>query len=37
MDGKLLPKVGKPEEWKRGETAEVAWAIAANHGGKSAV
>ena len=33
LDGKLLPKVGKPEEWKRGGTAEVAWMIAANHGG----
>ena len=32
MDGKHLPKVGT-EEWKRGETVEVAWAIAANHGG----
>ena len=33
LDGKMLPKVGKPEEWKRGGTADVAWAIAANHGG----
>jgi len=33
MDGLKLPKVGKPEVWKRGETAEIAWAIAANHGG----
>lgn len=33
LDGKHLPKVGKPEEWKRGGTAEVAWMIAANHGG----
>ena len=33
LDGKLLPPVGRPQEWKRGETADVAWAIAANHGG----
>jgi len=33
MDGLQLPKHGKPEVWKRGETAEIAWAIAANHGG----
>ena len=33
LDGKFLPPHGKPEEWKRGETADVAWAIAANHGG----
>ena len=34
MDGLELPKVGKPEVWTRGKTAEIAWAIAANHGGK---
>ena len=33
FDGKLLPPVGSPEVWTRGGTAEVAWAIAANHGG----
>jgi hypothetical protein len=33
LDGKLLPPVGEPAEWTRGGTAEVAWAIAANHGG----
>jgi hypothetical protein len=32
MDGLKLPKVGNPEVWKRGETAEIAWAISANHG-----
>ena len=33
MDGLLLPPVGAPEVWTRGATAEIAFAIAANHGG----
>ena len=33
MDGLQLPKVGKPEVWKRGDTVEIAWAVTANHGG----
>jgi hypothetical protein len=33
MDGLDLPPVGAPEVWTRGATAEIAWAIAANHGG----
>ena len=33
MDGVDLPQHGTPEIWKRGDTAEVAFAIAANHGG----
>ena len=33
FDGKNLP-AQKPVVWKRGTTAQVAWAISANHGGK---
>ena len=33
MDGVKLPKHGQPEVWKRGDTALVAQAITANHGG----
>lgn len=32
MDGIKLPKM-TPVEWKRGSVQEVAWSIAANHGG----
>ena len=33
LDGLTLPKNGKPAVFKRGAEVEVAWAIAANHGG----
>ena len=31
-DGMKMPQFGTPAKWVRGSTAEVAWAIAANHG-----
>ncbi len=35
LDGAFLPQVGDvaPARWRKGQTAEVAWAMSANHAG----